>query len=105
MSSSAPDVSADNGVMASATEYDSDATCNVDHTTDTGLGGGDDGGWATVIGILEETAGNEDSAMGWHSRNPSPQSKLVTRTPGNTYGRPHGPRLKNNEHWAITESA
>lgn len=52
-SSGAPDWSAASGVIAAATEYDSDATVNVDRTTDTGLGGGESGGYTAVIGMLE----------------------------------------------------
>lgn len=40
--------SLDGGNIAAATEYNSDATKMVDHTTDTGLEGGDGGGIATV---------------------------------------------------------
>lgn len=52
--------------MAAATEYDSDATCNVDHATDTGLGGGESGGCAAVVGMLEETWENLESTIGRH---------------------------------------
>lgn len=41
------------GVIAAATEYDSDATVNVDRATDTGLGGGESGGCTAVVGMLE----------------------------------------------------
>lgn len=51
-SSGASGSSADVGVMAAATEYDSDSTRNVDHATDTGLGGGVVGGSAARVGML-----------------------------------------------------
>lgn len=50
--------------MTAATEYNSDATKIVDHTTDTGFEGGVGGGIASVIGILEETVEAEGSHIG-----------------------------------------
>lgn len=54
-------------MIAAATEYDSDATVNVDHSTDTGLGGGTVGGCTAREGILEMACVRFDSAMGRHS--------------------------------------
>lgn len=55
------------GNIATATEYNSDATKMVDHTTDTGLEGGDCGGIAAVSGILEEAVKNLDLHIGKHT--------------------------------------
>lgn len=50
--------------MATATEYNSDATKLVDRTTDTGLEGGLGGGMAAGIGILEDSVGSAGSYIG-----------------------------------------
>lgn len=63
-SSYAPDESAVNGVMAAATEYDPDATVNVDHAADTGLGGGEVGGCAAREGVFLWTVLRLESAIG-----------------------------------------
>ncbi len=52
----APNCSADKGNMATATEYNSDATKLVDPSTDTGFDGGCGGGWPSPEGILEVPA-------------------------------------------------
>ncbi len=58
--------SCDGGNIASATEYNTDATCVVDHTTDSGFEGGDNGGEAAVRGIFEEAVVNLRLHMGYH---------------------------------------
>lgn len=50
--------------MAAATEYDPDATVNVDHAADTGLGGGEVGGCAAREGVFLWTVVRLESAIG-----------------------------------------
>lgn len=55
-STGASNKSADKGNIATATEYNSDATKTVDHSTDTGFEGGKGGGESPSHGMLEEAA-------------------------------------------------
>lgn len=67
-SSEASNKSAECGNIATATEYNSDATKAVDYTTDTGFEGGVVGGETAVVGMLYEAVCRKCSHMGEPSK-------------------------------------